>query len=140
MDMQQETIKAKDNLILILREKIEQLEKDLHHAIEHIDGLSEINLAFNKMVSDIVNKSGLKIVCCAGVDTAHGEIEGVSHTAGEIIKAAQAMQNQVLQLLEVIYNSAEGEICMGYKSDIEGIARSAYEITGINASQLKAKK
>lgn len=49
-----------------------------------------------------------------------------------------ALKTQINDLLELIYNSAEGEICMGYKADIENMAQVAHSITGINASQLKS--
>ena len=42
------------------------------------------------------------------------------------------------QLLSLIYNSAVGNVAMGYPVDIEGIASEAYEITGINAEQAKS--
>lgn len=43
----------------------------------------------------------------------------------------------VLELLSLIYNSAEGEICMGYTADIEGIARSAFSITSLDSPMVR---
>ena len=136
MDFTKETIKSKDTLIDLLRFRLNRVENEnLEHKL-NIEGLEEINQMFNKMVSDIVNRSGLKIICCAGADVQHDSIDGVSHTAGEIISAINSLKSQLFELLSLIYSSAEGEVCMGYKSDIESIARHAYSITGVSSSQL----
>jgi hypothetical protein len=39
------------------------------------------------------------------------------------------------QLLSLIYNTAIGNVTMGYPVNIESLASEAYEITGINAEQ-----
>lgn len=53
-------------------------------------------------------------------------------------RIAELELNQI-QLLELIYNSAIGEIAMGYKVDTQYLAESAYSITGVNAEQLKER-
>lgn len=55
-------------------------------------------------------------------------------------KSNTALKTQINDLLELIYNSAEGEICMGYKIDVESLAQAAHAITGINASQLRRRE
>lgn len=52
----------------------------------------------------------------------------------------RGLESQINDLLELIYNSAEGEICMGYKADIENMAQVAHAITGINASQVRRRE
>ena len=60
MDFTKETIKSKDTLIDLLRFRLNLVENEnLEHKL-NIEGLEEINQMFNKMVSDIVNRSGLK--------------------------------------------------------------------------------
>jgi hypothetical protein len=42
------------------------------------------------------------------------------------------------ELLSLIYNSAIGQVCMNYHVDAESLARSAFEITGIDANQIRS--
>lgn len=44
------------------------------------------------------------------------------------------LKSQVQQLLSLIYNSAQGQVCMDVTPDAEAMATSAFHITGINAS------
>lgn len=48
-----------------------------------------------------------------------------------------ALKEQIQQLLRLIYNNAEGYLCMGHRPDIEAMAQLAHSITGINSSQLR---
>lgn len=50
------------------------------------------------------------------------------------IEELEQAQNQLLSL---IYNSAVGNVAMGYPVDIEGIASEAYGITGVSSEQIK---
>ena len=53
------------------------------------------------------------------------------------IKELEQAQNQLLSL---IYNTAVGNVAMGYPVDIESLASEAYEITGINAEKVKTQQ
>ena len=53
------------------------------------------------------------------------------------VKELEQAQNQLLSL---IYNTAVGNVAMGYPVDIESLASDAYEITGINAEQVKTQQ
>ena len=68
-----------------------------------------------------------------------GDLPLLLNAAANVIGEVDGLKDQVRQLLELIYSSAEGEICMGYKSDIESIARAAHQITGLNANQIRQK-
>jgi hypothetical protein len=47
-----------------------------------------------------------------------------------------ALRGQRRELLEMIYNAAVGQVAMGYSVDAEGLARSAYSITGLDAAEV----
>lgn len=53
------------------------------------------------------------------------------------IKRIVALEKSQNQLLSLIYNSAVGNVAMGYPVDIEGIASEAYGITGVSSEQIK---
>ena len=42
------------------------------------------------------------------------------------------------ELLSLIYNSAIGQVAMGYSVDAEALAQAAFSITGIDAERVKA--
>lgn len=59
----------------------------------------------------------------------NSEGETLAHELNEL-------KEQNAELLSLIYNTAIGELAMGYKVDIESMAESAFQITGISAEQL----
>ena len=60
-----------------------------------------------------------------------------SNQVKELKERIAALEKAQNQLLSLIYNCAVGNVAMGYPVDIEGIASEAYEITGVNAEQIK---
>ena len=65
------------------------------------------------------------------------DVKSVINSYQERIKELEQAQNQLLSL---IYNTAVGNVAMGYPVDIESLASEAYEITGINAEQVKTQQ
>jgi len=118
-----------------LRVQVEQLQKELTLSTDQNDLLLDEFVR----VKCLTDNLEIHALC----ERAHLRMRQRVSVIDRNFKQAEkirGLKSQINDLLELIYNSAEGEICMGYKADIENMAQVAHAITGINAGQLRQRE